>query len=141
MIPAMFRVRAPYYLSTLMLMLVPALAACGSSAPSGWHDIQSVTVTVSQPSLPPPGGQPQTSTFTSSSDIARVTSALNRFHIKQTPASSASGGCAGGFQIAITINEKGAAPVKLSAYRCADQTSGNVGGDLAGFLSAIGVNV
>ncbi len=96
-------------------------------------------MTVSRPGLPPPGGLPQTTSFSSPSDVARVTTALNGHHIvKVSPSSST--GCAGGEQIEIKITPADSAAVDLSAYRCANQTTGNIGGDLPGFLSAISVS-
>jgi hypothetical protein len=96
---------------------------------------------MAQPGLPPPYGLPKTTAFTSSGELARVTSLLNAHHIAQASSTSSSTGCAGGFQIQIVIVRTSGAPAKLSAYRCANQTSGNVSGDLVGFLKAIGVSV
>lgn len=116
-----------------------AIAACGGSSSTTWKGLRSVTVTVSRPGLPPPFGRPHTTVFTSSSDISHVTAALNAHHITKVSPSSPNG-CAGGAQIAITITPEHSSPVNLSAYRCANQTTGNVGGDLPGFLSAIGLS-
>jgi hypothetical protein len=122
------------------------LAACGgssssSSAATGWRELSSVRVTVAQPGLPPPFGLPKTTSFTTAGELARVTTLLNAHHIAKALSSSSSSGCAGGFQIAIAIVPRGSAPVKLNAYRCANRTSGDVSGDLVGFLGAIGVKV
>lgn len=70
-----------------------------------------------------------------------MTRLLNANHITGAASTTSSSGCAGGFQIAVAIAPRSSAPVKLSAYRCAGQTTGNVDGDLVGFLRAIGVNV
>jgi hypothetical protein len=118
-----------------------ALAACGGGSSSGWKDLQSVRVTVAQPGLPPPYGMPRTTSFTTQAELAHVTSALNAHHIARASTVSARSGCAGGFTIAIAIEQKGSAPVSMNAYRCANQTSGNVSGDLVGFLKAAGVNL
>jgi hypothetical protein len=117
------------------------LAACGGSSSSEWTGLRSVRVTVAQPGLPPPYGLPKTTSFTTSGELARVTSQLNSHHIVQASSSSSSTGCAGGFQIQIVIVRTNAGTAKLSAYRCANQTSGTVSGDLVGFLKAIGVSV
>jgi hypothetical protein len=122
------------------------LAACGGSSSSssgsspGWKDLTSVRVTVAQPGLPPPFGLPKTTSFTTSGQVAHVTSLLNVHHIVKAASTSPSSGCAGGFQIAIVIVPRGSAPVKLNAYRCANHTSGDASGDLVAFLKAIRVN-
>jgi hypothetical protein len=121
------------------------LAACGGSSsssgsPPGWKDLSSVRVTVAQPGLPPPFGVPKTTSFTTSGQVAHATSLLNTHHIAKASSTTPSSGCAGGFQISIAIVQRGSAPVKLNAYRCANRTSGDVGGDVVGFLKAIGVN-
>ena len=122
------------------------LAACGGSSSSSSgslpdrKDLSSVRVTVAQPGLPPPFGVPKTTSFTTPGQVAHVTSLLNAHHVAKTSSTSPSSGCAGGFQIAIVIVPRGSAPVRLNAYRCANHTSGDVSGDLVGFLNAIGVN-
>ena len=123
------------------LLIGLALAACGGGSPSGWKDLQSVRVTVAQPGLPPPLGTPRTTAFTTPPELEHVTAALNAHHIAKASTVSARSGCAGGFTIAIAIEQKGSAPVNLNAYRCANQTSGNVSGDLVGFLKAAGVKL
>jgi hypothetical protein len=122
------------------------LTACGgssssSSSSSGWSHLSTVRVTVAQPGLPPPFGRPKTTSFATSARLARVTALLNAHHIAQASATTPSSGCGGGFQIAIVIVPRGSAPVKLNAYRCANRTSGDVSGDLVGFLTSIGVKV
>jgi hypothetical protein len=117
------------------------VAGCGGSSATVWKDLQSVRVTVTRPGLPPPFGAPHTTAFTSPRALARVTAALNAHHLSRVSSSSSSSGCAGGAQIAITIRRAQSGPVALSAYRCANQTSGNIGGDLPGFLSAVGISL
>jgi hypothetical protein len=118
-----------------------ALAACGGSSSSmQWNDVRHVTVTVARPGLPPPGGFPRTTAFATSGERSRVTAALNAHHIHKLSSASSNGGCAGGATIAITIEQGGSAPVQLSAYQCANTTSGDVGGDLSGFLRALGIS-
>ncbi|HEY2161067.1 MAG TPA: hypothetical protein VGH24_07160 [Solirubrobacteraceae bacterium] len=124
-----------------VLLMGLALAACGGSSSSGWKDLQSVRVTVAQPGLPPPFGTPKTTAFTTAAELKRVTAELNAHHITKASSASADSGCAGGFKIAIAIEQQGSAPVNLNAYRCANRTSGNVSGDLVGFLNAVGVKL
>jgi hypothetical protein len=130
--------RVVAYVAPLLL-----LASCGSSrhAATNWKNVESVTVTVSKPGLPPPGGLPHTTTFTTQADLTRVTNALNAHGIDKRPSPSSSGGCAGGAQIAITITEASAAPTHLSAYSCGGKVTGDAGGDVSGFLSAMGSSI
>jgi hypothetical protein len=98
-------------------------------------------VTVAQPGLPPPYGAPKTTAFTSPAQVARVTSLLNAHQIARAASTTSNSGCAGGFRITVAIVPRTSAPVNLSAYRCAGQTTGNADGDLVGFLRAVGVNL
>ena len=115
-------------------------AGCGGGSSGKWEDVHSVTVTVARPGLPPPGGAPHTTEFTSASAVAQATAALNAHHIEQSSSSSSNNGCAGGAQIAITIVKHDGTSVRLSAYQCGGHTTGDVSGDLSGFLSAVGVS-
>jgi hypothetical protein len=118
------------------------LGACGGgSSSSQWKDLQTVRVTVAQPGLPPPYGEPKTTSFTTQGQLTRVTTALNAHHITQASSTSTSNGCSGGFTIKIAIVPKSGTPTNLSAYRCAKQTTGDVSGDVTGFLSSIGVRL
>ncbi len=117
-----------------------ALAACGGASSTNWTDVGRVTVTVSRPGLPPPGGAPRTATFTSQAELARATAALNAQHITKTSGSTSSASCAGGEQIAITIAHTNGSTTHLAAYQCAGQTYGDVGGQLTKLLSALGVS-
>ena len=116
------------------------IAGCGGVTHSSWSHLRSVRVTVAQPGLPPPFGAPKTTSFTTPTALANVTRALNAHHIDRSSQSS-SPGCAGGFTVLIVIVPQQSAPVRLTAYRCAGQTTGDVGGDLTGFLSAIDVQL
>jgi hypothetical protein len=125
----------------LAVSVVLILAACGASSPTAWGGLQRVRVTVSQPSLPPPGGRPRTSTFSSGLRLIRARAALIAYRIHHTSAKRPGGGCAGGIQIALTIEQQHQAPLRLQAYRCAGSMTGDVGGNLTGFLSALGISV
>ncbi len=117
------------------------LAGCGGGPAPAWSGVRGVTVTVAQPGLPPPFGRPRTTAFTTPAEIAQVTAALNRNHIAQASSTSASNGCAGGTRIAIAIVPRVGSVKRLNAYRCANQTTGNVSGDLIGFLRSVGVRL
>lgn len=125
----------------VLLGSVLVLAACGGggSQPTSWRSLRSVRVTVAQPGLPPPYGQPQTTSYLAPAEVARVAGALNHFHIAQRVPPSSSAGCAGGFQIELTIVPQRGRTIDLSAYRCAGKTYGGVAGDLGGFLNALGL--
>ena len=60
-------------------------------------------MTVAQPGLPPPYGEPKTKSFTTPSEVARATASLNAFHITRRPVSNSSQGCGGGSQVVITV--------------------------------------
>jgi hypothetical protein len=103
--------------------------------------VRTVQVTVSQPGLPPPGGLPRTTIFTSAADVARATAALNAHHIVKQDNTSPSSPCAGGFHIDMAVSQAHASPTEMSGYVCAGRASGEIGGDVTGFLSAIGVRL
>jgi hypothetical protein len=123
----------------LILLVVPmlALGSCGgSSSSSEWKDVRAVRVTVSRPGLPPPGGLPRTTSVTSHSGLTQVTAALNKNHIRKAGSASSNNGCAGGEVILISVTRGDGSVTNLSAYRCAGKTTGDVDGDVPGFLSA-----
>jgi hypothetical protein len=117
------------------------VAACGAAAAAvRWRDLRSVRVTVSNPSLAPPFGKPQTTVFHTKPQLTRVQAALNAHRIRRVSQSSSDdGGCTGGYDAVITIVQRDGARVRLSAYRCAETTYGTIGGDLNGFLTAVGI--
>ena len=117
------------------------LAACGgsSSSSSNWHSLRSVRVTVARPGLPPPYGAPKTSSFTTPAEVAKATAALNAFHIAQRSATPRQG-CGGGSEVAVTVVPQQGRTVSLTGYLCGGQTTGSIGGNLSGFLSALGIS-
>jgi hypothetical protein len=139
----------------LVLLVGSLLVACGSSSSSTssttstsatnatsssfvpWRQLHSVHITVARPGLPPPYGQPKTKSFITPADVARVTGELNRHHIARQVPPTPNHGCAGGTTIAITIAKQHGASVNLNAYRCGGGRSGDVAGDLTGFLAAV----
>ena len=117
------------------------VAACGgSSTSSHWAELSHVTVTMSRP-LPPPYGGPFTKVYADAPELTRVTVLLNRHRIVQLASTSTNAGCAGGYNVTISITRKGSAPTALTDYRCAGHDSGNVGGDVVGFLTALGFQI
>jgi len=116
-----------------------ALAGCGASAPSGWRDLTSVKVSVARPGLPPPGGRPRITSFTSRPALEKITADLNVFHIRRLSSPTSNPGCAGGAQVRILITPRVGARTALSAQVCGGQVSGNLGGDLPAFLAEAGI--
>jgi hypothetical protein len=122
------------------LLPVLALSACGGgSSSSSWKGLRVMRVTVSRPGLPPPRGLPHTTTFTSRSALALVTAALNKHHIEKAASFSSNNGCAGGEVVQIAVNHGDGSVTNMSAYSCAGKTTGDVSGDVTGFLTAAGV--
>jgi hypothetical protein len=121
---------------------VVLLAFVGSSSAASWHGLGRVRVSVQTPGIPPPDGNPHTKTFKTKKALGRVTHQLNAHHIhKVRDTSSRNNGCGGGTEVMITITPRRAEPQHLHAYRCANTTAGDIGGDLRGFLNAIGLAI
>lgn len=124
-------------------------AACGSSgghsttvthvATPVWSGLTRVSVHVDQPSVQtPPGTKILPTTFTTPAQLTAVTKALNANHIRKAQHTTTSNGCTGGIQIAITVTQPHG-QTDLNAYHCANTVTGNIAGDLMGFLRQIGV--
>lgn len=128
----------------VVLWCAATLAACGSNRghdhTATWSDLTRVTVDVDQPGVPtPPGTKNTPTTFTTPGQLMTVTKALNANHIAEAAHTTTSSGCSGGIQIEITIVQRHHKPTDLSAYRCAETTTGDIAGNLTGFLKQIGV--
>jgi hypothetical protein len=128
------------------------VAACGSSsdnntttthgqaATADWSDLTRVSVDVDQPSVQKPPGTKNTPTiFTTPAQLRTVTNALNANHIRKADHTTTSNGCAGGIQIAIKITQRHQRRTDLSAYHCGNTVTGDIAGNLTGFLNRIGV--
>jgi hypothetical protein len=124
------------------LTLALLLAACGAAvAAVRWHTLRAVRVTVSNPSLEPPFGKAHTTVFDTRQQLTRVQRALNAHRIRRVSGNpSDGGGCTGGYDAVITIVQGNATRVTMTAYRCAQTTHGTIGGDLPGFLQAVGIS-
>jgi hypothetical protein len=123
---------------------VLALAGCGGSASGGsshaYKNLRRVSITLGNSSLPPPFGRPKTTVYSTPAELARVTAKLNAYRIgRQSQTSPNDGGCAGGYQVAISIVKPSSPPVRLSGYRCATTTYG-LTGNLPGFLASLGLS-
>jgi hypothetical protein len=126
----------------LLCLCAASLAACGSGhhAAAKWSDLTRVSVDVDQPGVPtPPGTKHTPTTFTTPAQLTTVTNALNANHIGKAARTTTSNGCAGGIQIEIKITQRHQRRTDLSAYHCANTVTGNIAGNLTGFLNRIGV--
>jgi hypothetical protein len=132
--------------------IAAAVAACGSSHghsqtqsnvqadTATWSDLTRVSVDVDQPGIPgPPGTTNTPTTFTKPAQLTTVTTALNADHIRKAQHTTTSDGCAGGVQIEIEITQRHHGRTDLSAYHCGNTTTGDIAGNLTGFLNGIGV--
>jgi hypothetical protein len=107
-----------------------------------WSHLTRVTVSAVQPSVnQPPGEKPNRVVFTTPQQLQTVTKALNANHIQQASHPTSDNGCAGGIQIAIVITQTGGKTTRLGAYRCATTTTGDIAGNVNGFLRRTGVRV
>jgi hypothetical protein len=120
-----------------LLLGQPAAVA---AAAVHWHDLRSVRVTVSAPSVPPPAGSPHTTSFLPGHGLRRAQKALNHNHISRlTTSLPADPRCAGGYTVVIRIVKHNHARVKMTGSQCGGTTSGHIGGNLPGFLKAVGI--
>jgi hypothetical protein len=136
----------------VVLGCAAAVAACGSSsdnstahsrrqaATADWSDLTRVSVDVDQPSVAPiPGVKNRPTMFTTPAQLKTVTNALNANHIRKATHTTTSNGCAGGIQIEIKITQRHQRRTDLSAYHCGNTVTGDIAGNLTGFLKRIGV--
>jgi hypothetical protein len=123
----------------VVLGIVALASSVAVAAGARWHGLLSVTVTVSNGSLPPPSGAPHTMTFSPGYGLSRAQKALNSNDIKRLSKPVANTPCAGGYNVSLKIVERSGPIVKMSAYRCGNRTSGRIGGNVPGFLKAVGI--
>jgi hypothetical protein len=123
-----------------ILVALALLTGSATAATPQWQNLRSVRVTVSRPSLPPPGGKPHTTNFLPGHGLLKAQHALNRYGIKPLRYGN-KGNCTGGYNLSIRIVKRNYAVVKMSAYRCANTTYGGIAGNVPGFLKAVGVSI
>jgi hypothetical protein len=129
-------------IGVVVVSLVLLTSCTAAAATPRWQNLRSVRVTVSRPSLPPPSGNPRTTDFTPGHGLLKAQSALNANGIFRPRYQTTLGrACTGGYNASIRIVKRDYSIVKMSAYRCANMTSGSIGGNLPGFLRAVGVRV
>jgi hypothetical protein len=108
----------------------------------GWSGLTRVSVDVDQPSVAPiPGVKNTPSRFTSPAQLRTVRNALNANHIRKAGHTTTDDGCTGGIEIAIKITQRQGGRTDLSAYDCANRITGNIAGNLTGFLKQIDVAI
>jgi hypothetical protein len=78
--------------------------------------------------------------FTSGHGLSPAQHALNANHITRlSKPLSAPPGCAGGFAVTIKVVRHNHTHVGMTGYRCGTSTSGRIGGNIDGFLHAVGI--
>jgi hypothetical protein len=123
------------------VLLAAAIASGIATATTArWHNLRSVRVTVSNPSLPPPSGKAHTTTFTPGHGLHRAQHALNVNDIRRLSKPRPSMGCTGGYDATLRIVRHDGTTVTMSGYRCGGKTYGRIGGNLPGVLKAVGIS-
>jgi hypothetical protein len=121
-------------------LVAVTLALLGAApALAGWHHLRSVRVTVTNASLPPPGGKPHTTLFVAGHGLRRAQHALNAERIVRRSQGIPVIDCTGGYTVVIKIVKRDSSVVKMSGYRCGGMTFGRIGGRLPRFLKAVGI--
>jgi hypothetical protein len=125
------------------------VTACGSSShatslshadPPLWSGLTRVSVDVTQPSVAPiPGAKHTPTTFTTPQQLTTVTKALNDNHIRKADHTTQNNGCTGGIVIQIQVTRGQRRTTNLNGYHCAKTITGDIAGNLTGFLKQIGV--
>ena len=122
-----------------MVLVIAAFAASALAAAGAWHNLKRVTVTVQNGSLPPPYGKAHVTHYTTATQVAKATRALNANHIAKRAAVQ-NNGCTGGYDATIKAVEASSKTVTLSAYECGGKSYGDVAGNVPGFLHALGIS-
>jgi hypothetical protein len=87
--------------------------------------------------LPPPYGSAQ-GVLTSSAALAGFRKAVASDHIGLTTPATSNSGCTGGVQYTVVLEMSGGKPTTtLNAYNCGGQITGNITGDVPGFLAYV----
>jgi hypothetical protein len=126
-----------------LLVVLAGLLLAGSAlaASKSWRHLASVTVRVQRTSPAPPTPGARTRQFTSPSQLAMVTQALNANHIALGSHPNHQGVCIGGTNIQIKIVPAHGPRVTLNGYHCGTQTFGTISGRVVPFLKAIGLAI
>jgi len=124
-----------FLLVVLILAGGAAFSACGT-APVGVDTRGLVSVDVgAYQALPPPYGTRHT-VITSADFLADFARALTVHHIALRSPPTTAAGCTGGVQYTVVLKRRGSSRrTTLSAYSCAHTITGNMSGDVSGFLA------
>jgi hypothetical protein len=136
-------------LAVVAVLLLGCGGAHSSSEEVGhprWHGLRAVAVSVHIAGVPVSPGpaesgvsRPGIKTFSSQGQLRFVAETMNQHDIRRIDPVKDAPGCTGGTEIRLRITRADDKSVVLSAYRCAGVVSGDIGGDLDGFLASIGI--
>jgi hypothetical protein len=120
----------------LPLCLVAAATIAGCGSPVDTSNLTQVQMSSSQ-ALPPPYGSAQ-AVLTSATSLATFRKAILSAGIGLSGTTTSSGGCAGGIQYTIVlVRSGGKGSTTLNAYDCGGQITGNMAGNVSGFLDYV----
>jgi len=135
-----------------LAVIAVLLLGCGGAHSSSeeadhprWRGLHAVAVSVhtaGSPVSPGPaesgGSRPGIRTFSGQGQLRVVAETLNEHDIRRIVPVKEDHRCTGGTEIRLRITRADDKSIALSAYRCAGAVSGDIGGDLNGFLASIG---
>ena len=126
----------PRWASVLPLCLVAAATIAGCGSPVDTSNLTQVQMSSSQ-ALPPPYGSAQ-AVLTSATSLATFRKAMSSDGIGLSGTATSSDGCAGGTEYTIVlVRSGGKGSTTLNAYDCGGQITGNMTGNVAGFLDYV----
>jgi hypothetical protein len=121
----------------LGLLAAALVAACGPYGnPLDTSDLTRVQMSSYQ-ALPPPYGSAQ-GVLTSYAALAGFRKVVASDHIGLTTPATSNSGCTGGVQYTVVLEMSGGKPTTtLNAYNCGGQITGNITGDVPGFIAYV----
>ncbi|MGA3184816.1 MAG: hypothetical protein ABSE52_09500 [Candidatus Dormibacteria bacterium] len=124
-------------LPLLWLGAAALLAACGGAGtPLVTSDVSRVQVNSYQ-ALPPPYGSAQ-AVLTSAASLATFRKAVASDGIGLSGTTTSSDGCAGGIEYTVVlVRSGGKGSTTLDAYDCGGQITGNMTGNVSGFVAYV----
>ena len=126
----------PRWASVLPRCLVAAATIAGCGSPVDTSNLTQVQMSSSQ-ALPPPYGSAQ-AVLTSATSLATFRKAMSSDGIGLSGTTTSSDGCAGGTEYTIVlVRSGGKGSTTLNAYDCGGQITGNMTGNVAGFLDYV----
>ncbi len=124
-------------LGVIVALLVTATAG---AAASKWSGVTRVAVMSANGSQPSSKTNPRKLNFMTAAQLKKVTGALNANQVAHRSGHPDPGMCAGGVDLTITILQN-AKQTKLDAFLCGHKTYGSAGGNVKGFMRAVGLKV